>query len=104
MLLGVPLVGTGAVYAFVIIYGLTTGGGYALAPLIVADCFGLKEMGTIFSTLSISAMVGAAVGPILSGFIFDNTGSYYLSFVIFTVGEATAAFAVSRARSPLSLK
>jgi len=86
----------------VLVYGLTTGGGLALGPLIVAECFGLRALGTIFGVLGVSAVIGGAIGPVLAGFIFDRTGSYYYAFLIFTIGGAIAAFAISQARSSLS--
>jgi sugar phosphate permease len=102
MLLMVPWLGTNALFAYVFVYGLTVGGGLVLAPLIIGECFGVKAMGTIFGVLAIAAVVGGAIGPLLAGFIFDSTGSYYPAFIIFSVGEATAAIAISRARPPKS--
>lgn len=98
MLLATALVGTKAFFAYILIYGLTGGGGLVLAPLMIGECFGLKSLGTIFGVLAISAVIGGAIGPLLAGYIFDSTGSYYPAFVIFSIAEAVAAFAISRAR------
>jgi sugar phosphate permease len=103
-LLATVLFGTKALFAYVLVYGLTGGGGLVLAPLIVGECFGVKSVGTIFGVLVIAAVMGGAVGPLLAGLIFDGTGSYYLAFIIFTIGEVTAAIAISRVRSPRSAK
>lgn len=103
-LLATDLVGIKALFAYVLVYGLTGGGGLVLAPLMVGECFGTKSFGTIFGVLAISAVLGGAVGPLLAGLIFDGTGSYYLAFIIFATGEATAAIAISQARSPRSSK
>jgi len=99
MLLTTPLFGTKALYAYVLIYGLTSGGGLVLAPLIVGECFGLRSLGTIFGVLALAAVVGGAIGPLLAGLIFDSTNNYYLAFIIFTIGEAVAATAISQART-----
>lgn len=99
MLLATPLIGKNALFAYVLVYGLTGGGGLVLAPLIIGECFGLKSLGTIFGVLAISGVVGGAIGPLLAGYIFDSTGSYYLAFVIFTMAETGAAFAIYRART-----
>ena len=72
------------------------------APLIVGECFGLKAMGTIFGVLAIAAVLGGAIGPLLAGFIFDTMGTYYPAFVIFSVGEVTAAIAIFCARRDIS--
>jgi len=103
-LLATALVGIKALFAYVLVYGLTGGGGLVLAPLMVGECFGVKSVGTIFGVLAIAAVVGGAVGPLLAGLIFDGTGSYYPAFIIFAIGEATAATAISQARSPRSSK
>jgi MFS family permease len=99
MLLAVPLFGTKALFAYIIVYGLTGGGGLVLAPLIIGECFGLRSLGTIFGVLAISAVIGGAIGPLLAGFVYDTTGSYYPAFIIFSIGEFVAALAVSRART-----
>lgn len=101
-LLTTPLFGAKALYAYVLIYGLTGGGGLVLAPLIVGECFGLRAVGAIFGVLAIAAVIGGAAGPLLAGFVFDTMGTYYPVFVIFCIGEAVAAIAISRARSTFS--
>jgi MFS family permease len=101
MLLAMPLLGANSLYAFVLLYGLTGGGGLVLAPLIIGECFGLKSMGTIFGMLAIAAVVGGAIGPVLAGVIFDSTGSYHRAFMIFCACEICAAIAISQVRSPL---
>ena len=104
MLLATPLLGTKALFAYVVIYGIAEGGGLVLAPLIVSECFGVKSVGTIFGVLAIAAVAGGAAGPLLAGWIFDSTGSDYLAFSIFALGEDTAVIAISQARSPRSSK
>jgi MFS family permease len=98
-LLAMPLIGRNALFAYILVYGLTGGGGLVLAPLIIGECFGLKSLGTIFGMLAISAVIGGAIGPLLAGYIFDSTGSYYPAFIIFATAEAAAAFAISRAKT-----
>lgn len=101
MLLATPLLGANALYAYVLIYGLTGSAGLVLAPLIVGECFGLKSLGTIFGVVAIAAVIGGAIGPVLAGLIRDNLGSYYIAFVIFSICEVSAAVAISRARPAL---
>jgi MFS family permease len=58
-------------------------GGVAVShsPLI-ADLFGLRSHGLIFGVLNISVMVGAATGPLLTGYLFDVTNSYQAAFLL----------------------
>jgi len=69
-------------YIFAVILGFAEGGmGPAGSPL-VADYFGLKSHGLIFGVVDIGFPIGAAVGPFVTGYIFDITGSYQMAFQI----------------------
>jgi MFS family permease len=102
MLLLTAIFGTDALYAFVLIYGLATGGGLVLSPLLIARCFGTRNLGTIFGVLALAAVAGGAIGPLLAGFVYDKTDphSYYIAFIVFSIGECVAAIAISQARRP----
>ena len=52
-------------------YGIT-----AMLGAIPAELFEGKRFSTIFGTLSISAGLGSAAGPWITGVIYDRTGSY----------------------------
>jgi len=69
-------------YLFAIIFGFTQGGmGVSESPL-VAKLFGLSSHGLIFGVAALGFTLGAAIGPLLAGYIFDVTGSYQLAFII----------------------
>ena len=70
---------------FVIIFGLTLGAPLVLLPMLTADSLGLKRFGSIAGATGVCQTIGAAVGPILTGKIFDITGSYSLAFDLFIV-------------------
>lgn len=63
------------------IYGIAYGGSYALFNTIVADTFGVAQMGKILGVVNIGSAVGSLIGPWLAGFIFDATGSYTVAFL-----------------------
>jgi cyanate permease len=44
--------------------------------------FGVKSHGLIFGAIDNSYKIGAALGPVLNGYVFDATGSYQLAFVV----------------------
>ena len=50
--------------------------------LLVAELFGLKALGVLIAIVDLGGTVGAAVGPVLSGYMFDKTDSYQLAFLI----------------------
>ena len=69
-----------AFYVVGIVYGLAYGGSVPLVPTLTGSFFGTRSMGSIWGTLNISYSTGAAVGPLLAGFIFDITGNYLIAF------------------------
>jgi MFS family permease len=69
-------------YLFAIIIGVANGGNVASDSPLVARLFGLKSIGSIVGISSCAFSVGAALGPIITGSIFDSTGNYQLAFVV----------------------
>jgi MFS family permease len=68
-------------YLFVAIYGIAHGGFLALASPVVAELFGTVSHGVILGIVLFSGAVGGAIGPILTGRVFDITGSYQPAFL-----------------------
>jgi cyanate permease len=62
----------------------------------VAELFGLRSHGLIFGVFAISVSWGGAMGPLLTGYLFDVTNSYQMAFqlcgVISLIGILFAAF------------
>ena len=69
-------------YLFAALYGFAHGGFFALISPTVADLFGLRAHGAILGTVLFSGTIGGAIGPVLSGYIFDITSSYLIPFSI----------------------
>ncbi len=69
-------------YVFAVIFGVAYGGLTPSTTAIVGDTFGVRHIGTIIGTLEIGWMLGAAIGPALAGYIFDNTSNYFLAFLV----------------------
>ena len=72
-------------YVLAIIFGIGYGDCVASESSLVAAVFGLKSMGLIFGFLATAFSVGAAVGPVVAGYIFDITQSYQIAFVLTAV-------------------
>ncbi len=91
LLLAVDL--PGALPAFLVLHGFTVAAENVIIPLIVAHCFGLRHMASIYGVLMIALFPGGALGPIFAGYCFDRFGSYELAFTSFAVlnGLALAA-------------
>jgi MFS family permease len=71
-----------AFYVLAVMIGLSQGGvGSSQSPLI-ASLFGIKSHGLIFGSLGIASTFGAAMGPLLTGYIYDRTGSYHWALLM----------------------
>jgi len=73
---------TALFYLTALIVGIGYAGVASQRPSIVAIMFGVKSHGLIFGAIDNSFMIGAAVGPILAGYLFDATGNYLLAFQV----------------------
>jgi MFS family permease len=69
-------------YLFAVVYGIGVNGGGIMEPIIVAELFGMKSHGLILGVVSFVFTVGGAVGPFVTGYLFDLTGSYQTAFLI----------------------
>jgi MFS family permease len=71
-----------AFFLLAVTIGFSQGGvGSSQSPLI-ASLFGLKSHGLIFGSQGFGSTLGAAVGPLLTGYIFDLTGSYHWALLM----------------------
>jgi MFS family permease len=69
-------------YLFAVVFGVALGGiGTSESPL-VARLFGLTSHGLIYAVIALGFTVGGAVGPVVTGYIFDVNESYRLAFVL----------------------
>jgi MFS family permease len=69
-------------HLFSVVFGFGYGSCDILFPAITGDYFGTKYHGGIFGMVSLAIAPGGAIGPLLAGYIFDTTGSYYVAIVI----------------------
>ena len=69
-------------YLFAVIFGLSNGGINALWSPLVAELFGLKSHGLIYGVSELGFTIGAAIGPLMTGYIFDSTGAYAVAFLV----------------------
>ena len=76
------------------VYGFVYGGVFPLIPTLTGSLFGTKSMGVIFGIVNGFYPLGGAIGPLLGGYIFDTTGSYYAAFIIAAIAT-TAVFFLS---------
>ncbi|MBT3373530.1 MAG: MFS transporter [Rhodospirillaceae bacterium] len=77
-----------ALALYAVLFGLSYGGYVALAPALIADYFGAKNVGGILGVLYSGTALGILIGPVVAGFAFDLTGDYALPIAV----SASAAF------------
>ena len=68
-------------YIVAAVYGLGYGGIIPLMPTLTGSFFGTRSIGSIFGFINTAYTVGGAFGPLVGGYIFDVTGSYYTAFL-----------------------
>ena len=74
--------GFAAIGFFAAVFGFAYGGAMTLFSPTIAELFGLRSHGVILATAACIGGIGAAVGPVMGGYIFDVTGKYSLAFMI----------------------
>ena len=87
---------TAVLIPFIVIFGLTLGAPLVLVPMLVVESLGLKRFGSIGGIAGIFNTIGAFIGPVGAGKIYDLSGSYNTAFeamVVMCVLGAVAAFA-----------
>jgi MFS family permease len=65
---------------FVVIFGFSVAARDVVTPLIVVHCFGVRYLAQIYGVLMLTLLPGGTLGPALTGYIHDVTGSYTLAF------------------------
>jgi MFS family permease len=81
-----------ALLAGVALFGVTVGTILMMHQLLIAEAFGSREYGRIYSVSQLVTVIGVAAGPALIGFIFVASGGYewpYLATAASTLLGAT---------------
>jgi len=63
-------------WLYAIPYGIGSGGTFVTLPVMVGRCLGELDFSTIMGILMGSSAVGVIIGIPVSGWVFDETGSY----------------------------
>jgi len=89
-----------AIFSFGFAFGFAYGGIVPLYSHIVAELFGLRAHGAILGIITFSVGVGSAIGPVFTGYCYDQFGSYLIPFVTCGVIAAAAALTTSLVKAP----
>lgn len=85
---------------FGFLFGAGVGGLHMLLRLAWADYYGRLHLGAIRGLTLPAQIGGQAIGPVVSGFMFDASGGYLLPFVIFGAAVGISALLVLAAIPP----
>ncbi len=69
---------------FAVLFGVAIGAGNIIENLLWADYFGRDHLGAIRG-FGAPFRIASPTGPVLTGLLFDWTGSYTVPFLVFTV-------------------
>ena len=85
---------------FAVLVGTFWGGSVALAPLVMADYFGTRAVSGIIGVLYAGVGVGALVGPVVAGLVFDLWQSYTVAIIYSIAAPVVGAASVLFAEAP----
>jgi MFS family permease len=78
---------------FILFFGFTLGAPLMLVPVMIAESLGLKRYGSISGLIALASTVGAALGPIGAGGIYDLSGSYNRAYELLMIVNVIGAIA-----------
>src|SRR5262249_15334294 len=77
----------------IVLFGVAAAAPLVLLPLLVAESLGRRRYGVLGALTGIAGTIGATVGPVVAGRIFDMTGSYVSAFELFIILDIIGAIA-----------
>ena len=87
-------------YVFAIFQGITGSGVNTLAPLLWASYYGRASLGSIYGISRAAQVAGFALGPLVSGIVYDVNGSYDQAFIYFALLALVSSALILAARPP----
>ena len=93
-----------ALWIYVFVFGLGVGSWLPVMSMLVSTHFGLISYGAIFGMMSFAQNFGAAVGPLVAGYVYDSTHAYTSAFFLFVGLHFMALIAILAVRKPGSIR
>ena len=85
---------TWMLYLFGVMFGIAYATFELLHSPTIADVFGLDNLGSISGFVFAFGMLGFLTGPVVTGYIFDISGSYQQAFIVCAVLSCCSLIAV----------
>ena len=87
-------------YIFALLWGIAFGGRGPLLTSIRGDYFGRKAFATIMGISQLPTSIIMVITPLYAGYVFDETGSYFIPFISFAFCALAGAVLIMFARRP----
>ncbi len=84
LLFAIQLESSLSLWTGLVAFGFGWGGIYTLIQLLSADLFVMRSLGKILAAVNILDAAGGALGPVMTGVLYDSSGSYFLPFAVIT--------------------
>ncbi|MCX5826258.1 MAG: MFS transporter, partial [Deltaproteobacteria bacterium] len=92
--------GTAIIFLLTALHGLFHGGRNPMIPVIWANFFGRRSLGSIYSLGNPFYFTANAIGPVFAGFFFDLFGSYAFPFYFFVITFSISGIITLRMQPP----
>lgn len=79
------LSGVWGIYVATVLFSLGYSANAVTQPTVAAHLYSGEHYGTIYGCINLGSNIGAAIGPLLAGYVFDLWGSYAPAFLIAAV-------------------
>jgi MFS family permease len=88
---------TGSVFilAMSTMFGLTSGSLLMMQPLLLAEAFGVRDYGRIYSLSQLVGVFGYGLGPALAGFLYETSGGYAVPYLALALGSVVGLFTLA---------
>ena len=90
------------IWLYAIILGFGIGSWLPTMSMLTSTSFGLAAYGAIFGTLSFFQSLGAAIGPLIAGYLYDSMNTYHWAFIVILAMMVLAMPLVLAVRRPSS--
>ncbi len=87
---------------FAVLFGFAYGGEIPQLPMLIADIFGVRAMGSLMGIAIFISMFGAALGPWVGGKVYDLTRNYHYAFAIAAIAGMIRLFLIIGFRKRLA--
>ncbi len=94
---------TALIWAYSLLLGFGVGSWLPTLSILASSHFGLAFYGSIFGALNLAQSLGTATGPFFAGLMYDATGTYDWTFIIFAAMFAVGIPLILLVKRPKSL-